>query len=99
MPDRVRPALTAEEWQHLSADYEGCAVRIEDDILIMSNGGECAVPPELRHAVAALALHGQPYGPQRHWLEQLERAGSGELLAADIAREVCAFLAALLPPE
>lgn len=117
MSDRVtnrsiEPALTAEEWavrEKVSAngrnyvteqDYTrgGSApmVYVGDKY----DSGECI--PELRHALAALALHGQPFGFRAEMAEAIAKASRGESLgAADIMwlRAAVGVILALLPPR
>lgn len=64
MSEPVKPALSAEDWDDLSMDRafllqpgdpldaEGPFLRVDD----------AAFDPEERHGLAALALHGQPFG-------------------------------------
>jgi len=114
---QVRPALTAEEWavrEKVSAngrnyvteqDYTrgGSApmVYVGDKY----ESGECI--PELRHALAALALHGQPFGFTREDVNELLLYAQGwdrgsleeqDEIKAHL-RSVAARIAALLPPE
>lgn len=67
MSDEIKPALTPDEWSELRADrgvlwvrkYEdGSGIEIFDEL--RWSGGSAA--PDLYHALAALALHGQAFG-------------------------------------
>ncbi|HXE59490.1 MAG TPA: hypothetical protein VN607_02240 [Gemmatimonadaceae bacterium] len=118
--ETVRPALTAEEWQKLQCDEEAKpgvtleTVRLANDLegrpmLVITHHQEAdrwtALGTRQLHQAAALALHGQPFGPKSHWVEWLdteiaiwerqEYVGAGVL----VLRELRAFIAALLPPE
>lgn len=83
-----------------------------DGVIVMSRAHETVlVPPPARHALAALALHGQPYGFTPADLVQLRRAAEWAASAARTAGEsgaareaaavigrVAALVGALLPP-
>ena len=71
--DLFTPALTAEEWRTAEVRREGKGTYEVDVLALSPDGrslrlaseadGELVVVPESeRHAVAALALHGQPFG-------------------------------------
>ena len=110
MSDAVKPALTPEEWSRLrpdlatrlawgnpgTSDPDFCGT--PDPFRFTSGGGEysdsLSVRPERRHALAALALHGQPFGFTREDVDLLWAANNGRALDSLIAR-----IAALLPPE
>ena len=84
-PTQVRPALTPEEWAvgkvvrpFARPVLLGEALTIAPDpddpqrIFITDQGEEYAlVEPHMRHALAALALHGQPFGFTREHLSAL----------------------------
>lgn len=103
----IKPALTAEEWERRTAvrlsasdEYtkfgEGYAV----EVLYDSDGeemqcGEVAIgTPESRHAVAALALYGQPFGFTHQELMYLDTFATSGLI-----RPIADKIRALLPPE
>lgn len=83
-----------------------------DCVIVMSRAHESVlVPPPARHALAALALHGQPYGFTPADLAQLRRAaewaassaraggkGGAAREAAAIIGRVATLVGALLPP-
>lgn len=93
MSDKIEPALTAEEWanshveRHRSEGLDDYyrplpVARIDKDGLHLHYRGSAGVTlsePESRHAAAALALHGQPFGFTREDLELV-------LLARDAGR-------------
>lgn len=63
----IPPALTAEEWARMpdcQRDNVDAFLRRQSLVIAWgsSPGEEWEVPAALRHALAALALHGQPYG-------------------------------------
>ncbi|HKG95300.1 MAG TPA: hypothetical protein VKA84_25500, partial [Gemmatimonadaceae bacterium] len=69
----IAPALTAEEWRAKAVRRTGQGTYEVDVIALADDGrtlrlaseadGELVLVPEGdRHAVAALALHGQPFG-------------------------------------
>lgn len=58
MSETVKPALTPEEWAELRLRDERGTARI-DGGRVEAEGRFDAEP---RHALAALALHGQPFG-------------------------------------
>jgi len=84
-----------------------------DCVIVMSRAHETVlVPPPARHALAALALHGQPYGftPEdltqlrraAEWAASSARAGGASDSARDAAaviQRVATLVAALLPPD
>lgn len=87
MTDVVKPALTPEEWARLNresvtrlawgnpgtSDPDFCGT--PDPFSFVDGMGEysnsLAVRPERRHALAALALHGQPFGFSREDVARL----------------------------
>jgi hypothetical protein len=67
----VKPALTAEEWQLKAARRDDTNVGVDDTGTFgadnyVTNGQRDTLfstdSPPARHAIAALALHGQPFG-------------------------------------
>lgn len=77
MPDVMQNALTREEWQRggrdgarQGRDDERLGVHLDRGTVVLSepDSAHCqdlpyvAVPDRLRHALAALALHDQPFG-------------------------------------
>jgi hypothetical protein len=69
-PGNVRPALTPAEWAEGSARGRGCDSDQEfhrhsdGDLSMMEDGAVAAIigDPATMHALAALALDGQPFG-------------------------------------
>lgn len=105
----IKPALTAEEWA--SREYrsgESTDVRFFEyegrELMCIDAGCDyddytAVLEPEHRHAVAALALYGQPFGFTREdaeLLRDLEDAPDDQRLAVSAVR---AKIEALLPPE
>lgn len=63
----TKPALTEEEWGKLGCGTKGARpqrVEFDDEgYLVVHDGWETALPSsDVWHALAALCLHGQPYG-------------------------------------
>jgi len=105
MADDMQPALSAEEW-----------IQYADDLTIMADWAADKRPfgpnrrvtfEEKRHAVAAMALHKQPFGfthDDEALLEELLRfyehrafAGDSEIVAR--IRRLLQKISALLPPR
>ena len=111
----MKPALTPEEWvgyhQHGDALCRGetqitAGIRGSDTpvIGVASEQFEYgAILPESCHAVAALCLHDQPFGPKRKYVrmlqESLDDPNARPYVNQDDTEELIDFLAALLPPE
>ena len=118
----IKPALTAEEWAKATADYDslyepftGLSVQAYNDgslgVWGSYEGG--AQPPAARHALAALALHGQPWGFTREdaahlraLADAIDRAATAQelfilLQASDPEplRDLADRIEALLPPR
>jgi hypothetical protein len=108
MPDEIKPALSAEEWDRLRANRRELTAWATEDsvsVLCVSDSGDPpgAFNPDDRHALAALALHGQPFGFTWGDVEDL-------IGAVDVIRgmgwpgwvnldNLRARIAALLPPD
>lgn len=105
MPDNPHPALSPEEW-----------IQYGDDLQIMADWAADKRPfgptrrftfEEKRHAVAAIALHGQPFGfthdeealleEQARFYEHRGFAGDSEL--AGRIRRLLKKISTLLPPR
>lgn len=119
MSDEITPALSAEEWGAFQNDDpevtcgkvwdDGCYVTLGPDGLGVEygapDGAAYGMSAERRHAIAALALHGQPFGFTREDVEVLRCAQSvlDTLDGYDDESIGCgslaARIAALLPPE
>lgn len=112
---KIRPALTAEEWPRLAYTAESSDDRLSlsDDCVLDSDGGIVAYPEE-RHALAALALYGQPFGFTRADVDLLRELANPMACGArrdGITDDAPAFqaafrvanladrIAALLPPH
>jgi hypothetical protein len=103
-PHEIKPALTAEEWADLSAaDTDGFATvhLIEDGALYISRGDEAWIEGR-HHAVAALALHGQPFGFTWEMVDAIEALArtvekNGGATWVEIGRAAASRIAALLP--
>lgn len=104
MADEVKPALAAEEWANVCVEGE-----CRNDALWEMTRGWDPFDPDLRtvedlphHALAALALHGQPFGFTREDVAALQMAigydpTTGHL--SEALESLAARIAALLPPE
>ncbi|HUR91209.1 MAG TPA: hypothetical protein VMY38_00900 [Gemmatimonadaceae bacterium] len=105
MGEEQRPALSAEEW-----------IQYADDMAIMADWAADRRPfgpqrrfsfQEKRHAVAAMALHNQPFGFTRDEEAMLEsqarfyehRGFGGDLEIAAKLRRLSRKISALLPPK
>jgi hypothetical protein len=72
---KKQPALTPEEWRDTGAGHDWRAVTIEGgEVAVHGEMQTISVPSELRHALAALALHGQPFGFTHEMVDALEDA-------------------------
>ena len=58
-PEPIRPALTPEEWQDLDS---GEALIEDGELCVRYDSGLASEVVGDRHALAALCLHGQPFG-------------------------------------
>lgn len=106
----IKPALTPEQWGPGNgftgprSAMEGPDAWIEgDDLWFAPSDAEWI--PESRHAVAALALHGQPFGFDfvdvlrlREIAEQIDKKELPEAWS-DRLRDVADRIVALLPPR
>lgn len=105
MPDDPHPALTPEEW-----------IQYGDDLQIMADWAADKRPfgparrftlEDKRHAVAAIALHNQPFGfthDDEALLEEMarfyeHRAFAGDADTAAGIRRLLRRISALLPPK
>ena len=96
----IRPALSADEWDMIQQmDVVICARLPRRDLLI-----DLPEEPAARHATAAVALHGQPFGFTWEDVATLQEsrcfyASGGSLDLIDRMESLEARIAALLPPE
>lgn len=112
MSESVQAALTAGEWaRFLSADKDRQVIQSDLNHELYAGHscsrvaleeGEDSVPRN--HAIAAIALHGQPFGFTREDVEMLRR--SADAAAKDFYQtwgaemyDLATRIAALLPPE
>lgn len=107
--------MTAEEWAEASVEGswfgQGLRVDTEPDCLVLIQGADEVVVQrggspyqEQCHALAALCLHGQPFGFQRHMVRRLRQSADVMDTAlrsawANELREIADRIEALLPPE
>lgn len=107
--DEVPPAMTAEEWEERCKYGDGRGVEIAGggDLSAWDECEGVGIPNSYRHAIAALALHGQPGGFTPGDVAML-RTLEGMLLSGDWGDQdneahhvsaLAAKIAALLPPE
>lgn len=112
MSDDVKPALTAEEWakdrfETAGTDsYDLSAWRESGTYHLSAAHCGCEISAEHYHKLAALALHGQPFGFTREDVAAIYRAlESHELFRytmqdeADALESLAARIEAMLPPE
>lgn len=119
MSDEVQPAMTAEEWATKRVARDGypqcaiveCEVRFRGEkkfergkwFALFSGDGEDVLRPATAHAIAALALHGQPFGFTRDDLAALRQACKYQWglnrQEESVLYSLAARIAALLPPE
>ena len=100
MTEPIKPALTPEKWRE--------ALRWAPQRVLCDFGppvGVHYVEESVRHALAALALHGQPFGfaredvaTLRSWIWQDDAVGAGFAMR-DRLVSLADRIAALLPPE
>jgi len=105
MADKIGPALTAAEW-----------IQYGDDLTVMADWAADRRPygpdrrytmEQKRHAVAALALHHQPFGFTAVDLDVLgevmkfyrHRGFPGDPALAERIEQICDRISALLPPR
>jgi hypothetical protein len=91
-PERRRADDPTQYVAQMGITYDGC-------VTLMSRAHErVEVPPLARAALAALALHGQPFGFTHDDVRALRRLADGPSEAARRLRDIAARLEALLPP-
>jgi hypothetical protein len=99
----ITPALTAEEWERaLRDDGDGAVVNTHTGEILGCWAEYMA--GDTNHALAALALHGQPFGFTYADVGNIRMAA--EIIAETSSRragglllDIAARVAALLPPE
>jgi hypothetical protein len=102
----MNPALTSEEWRNQVTRTRGGALRIVVDFGPPANTVQLNDDPKMRHALAALALHGQSFGFTHADLNLLSEAAgriegedSAQTPLADALMALAARIESLLPPE
>lgn len=97
MSEKIEPALTPDQWGKLMLDADAWVGHDDDPepgaIFIAGDWKS----PEERHAIAALCLHGQPFGVTREDVEMLRAAEETAKTALD--RFVNAYTAATALPN
>jgi hypothetical protein len=95
MPDEITPALTPEQWWLARGAKE---ISLGEEWLHVGNA---LIDPRLdRHALAALALHGQPFGFTHEDVDELREAYEADpLLVGRDVLDIADRIAALLPPR
>lgn len=94
----IKPALSAEEWEDMLSWPYGVSDAIIRPAEMLGYGHNT---PEDRHHVAALALHGQPFGFTWDDVDLLRMFSDGDPME-HIRREcndLADRIAALLPPR
>ena len=97
--EKIEPALTPEEWAEWEITQSGPLSVRRDTFGALQCGG-CYLGDG--HAVAAVALHGRPFGFTWEMVYAIERAAdrlSGSDPNEVILREAAARIASLLPPR
>lgn len=111
----MNPALTSEEWRNQVTRTRGGALRIVVDFGPPANTVQLNDDPKMRHALAALALHGQPFGftakDVKNLRETAEESDEGDAsndfylggyqvtVGSEWLLNLADRIAALLPPE
>ena len=91
----VKPALMAEEWDMIQQmDVVICARLPRRDLLI-----DLPEEPAARHATAAVALHGQPFGFTWEDVDGLRMVAQSHEAFGSAIEDVADRIAALLPPR
>lgn len=106
----VKPALTAENWAHeemgaevgentLFAYISGDGCRFPPGVMAVGWNGDPMNPldSDARHALAALAFHGQDFGFTWEDVDALRMAA--DITEAGIFYDIADRIAALLPPR
>ena len=96
-PERRDTDDSTQYVAQMGITYDGC-------VTLMSRAHErVEVPPPARHALAALALHAQPFGftheDVRAVRRVVEESGALSSSTRERLRDLAARLAALLPPQ
>lgn len=96
---QIKPALTKEEWARITPDTG----IIQRQINGVTYGYYAGTTPEGRHAMAALALYGQPFGFTRKDVQNLRAGGEwvrmDGLTADEFRKSLADRIEALLPLE
>lgn len=105
MSDRIAPALTPEEWRKLAVSRGGFYADLSGDWqngiptdTLFVGSPESAVAVSPRHALAALALHGQPFGFTREDVANLRWVACQRMPRAAALNQIADRIEALLPP-
>lgn len=102
----MKPALTAQEWERgtFSPSHWGLVAHSENELSVRCPDNREIFKERDRHKLAALCLHGQPFGFTREdvaVLREFRQASVYEV--SDDEKDACDDLAdrieALLPPE
>lgn len=100
MTESIRPALTPEEWARQVSTGPDGSVEIVVDFGGLVGPHRVVDDPKARHALAALSLHGQPFGFTREDVAMLRSLASDAGLQAEpVILHLAARIEALLPPE
>lgn len=99
MADEIKPALTAEEWAQNAKTDHGDGIRLLSDAEVRIGTREVFAATKELHALAALALHGQPFGFTWNDVDIIDIAAACDY---EGSAKLCALrdrIAALLPPR
>lgn len=105
MAEDVKPALSAEEWADVASDPDWWAAEADGLGRVAGECLESRTDAERRHAAAALALHGQPFGFTQEDVELLRTSiaededGCFDQTRTAMLKGLADRIAALLPRE
>lgn len=99
----INPAMTADEWRAMEYAPSGADLIASIDdvgaVDLLQREQSVYLTGKERHVVAALCLHGQPFGFTREdvtFLRMVENAAAP--MYGNFLRDLAARIAALLPP-
>jgi hypothetical protein len=102
---KIRPAMTAEEWSRARAhgleaeEYPTVRFVLRDGCLDIETPADFEASPRDRHALAALALYGQPFGFTRGDVTLLHNVAHGLDVNGEPTHGILEVLMALTDQE